>query len=202
VAADTAEEGQEGLRPAAKIGLVAGGAALAKEISEEHHEKAEAEAGPTVAELNEQLEAQKKQYAALQADLQTETKSKADLATEIQARVAELEGLKGQIAEATAGVDDMLGPMLKPADGAEGDQPFMPQDLKEKLSLLKTKVANLSAKRAELLAKLQAGDLDLGVVKKKLVNVDALLSGILGVVPADDTASVMDGVNAELKTGG
>lgn len=252
--APAAEESREGVSTAGKMGLVAGGAALAGAAHEHEKEATAAEAGPSAEELNAQIETLKGQYAALQADLQTETKSKADLTSELQARLTdltglkdtlttaegnldeligpapkvegeagsagaeasapvgvvaklavvktivdglksskadlesklqttstELDGLKGQIADVTADVDGLISISPDATKAAEGAQVDAPTDLKGKLGLVKGNINNLSSRRAELEARLQSGDIELGALRKKLLSLDGVLNGILGI---------------------
>jgi hypothetical protein len=59
-------------------------------------------------------------------------------------------------------------------------------DLKAKLGLVKGNISNLSSLKAELETRLQSNDVELGALRKKLVSIDGVLSGILGIQAQGD----------------
>jgi type II secretory pathway pseudopilin PulG len=180
---------QEGLGPAAKMGLVAGGVALAGAASEGEKEKetaeakAGADAGPSAEELNAQIEALKGQYAALQADLQTEAKSKADLAGELQARLADLSGLKETLATADGNLDELIGPVIKPEGEAGSAEGAGPVGVVAKLAVVKTLVDGLKSSKADLEGKLQTKEAEFSDVSSKLAALTTDIDALVGPAP-------------------
>lgn len=170
---------QEGLGPAAKMGLVAGGVALADAAGEGKKEKETSEAE----ELNAQIEALKGQYTALQADLQTEAKSKADLASELQARLADLSGLKETLATADGNLDELIGPVTKPEGEAGSAEAAGPVGVVAKLAVVKTIVDGLKSSKADLEGKLQIKEAEFSDVSGKLAALTTDIDALVGPAP-------------------
>jgi cell division protein FtsL/predicted nuclease with TOPRIM domain len=189
---------QEGLGTPAKMGLVAGGAVLAGAASasasegEKEKEAAEAaaEAGPSAEELNAQIEALKSQYAALQADLQTEAKSKADLAGELQARLTDLTGLKDTLATAEGNLDELIGPAVKVEGEAGSAEATGPVGVVAKLAVVKTIVDGLNSSKGDLESKLNATTTELDGLKGKIADVTEEVDGLIGISPDAPTTTL------------
>jgi chromosome segregation ATPase len=186
---------QEGLGTAGKMGLVAGGAVLAGAVSASEGEKEEeaaetetaaeaaADAGPSAEELNAQIEALKSQYAALQADLQTEAKSKADLAGELQARLTDLTGLKDTLSTAEGNLDELIGPADKIEGEAGSAEAAGPVGVVAKLAVVKTIVDGLSAAKADMESKLQTKEAEFSDVSSKLAALTTDIDALVGPAP-------------------
>lgn len=168
----------DGLGRAAKAGLVAGGVALAK-AADKKDEPAAAAApdatAPKDADAAAQLEQAKAQYAALQADLQTEVKSKADLAADLQARLDEIGALNDKMKAIDAGLDDVTG-VQPEADGR-------PMATLAKLAILKGIISRLNADNADLQGELHARSTAADELDTKYVALTAEIDSLAGPSP-------------------
>jgi predicted flap endonuclease-1-like 5' DNA nuclease/predicted nuclease with TOPRIM domain len=162
------------------MGLVAGGAKLAADAIEAHAEKAEQEkaeaapTGPTAAELTAQLDELKKHYAALQSDLQTESKSKADLAAALQTNFTEIAGLNDKLRAVDAGLDELV------TGDAQGPKPV---DALAKLVVVKGIVSRLNSDKADLEGDLNTLQTDLNKANGEIANVSAAVDALIDPVP-------------------